>query len=89
MQPSLQSISAALVLYLKETFLEPGAEFNEESRLKDLGLDSFGLLELTLFLERTFKTPFPLSALTQDASRSPKTLAEAYLRAGFEKENRA
>jgi acyl carrier protein len=82
MQPTHQAISSALLAYLSETFLEPGAELNEDVPLKELGLDSFGMLELTLFLERTFHVPFPLRALTQDTSHSVRTLAGAYLEAG-------
>jgi len=83
MKPQLESVSTQLITYLKDSLIEEGTVFDELSPLKSLGLDSFGFLELILFLERTFSSPFPLSALTPEASQTVRSLSAAYIDAAF------
>jgi len=57
-------ISERLCEYARANFVVEGTEFNEHSTLAEAGVDSFALMELLLFCERSLGVRVPDSHLT-------------------------
>ena len=68
-------ISEKLCAFIRESLVAHTAEFNEHSRLSEFGLDSFSLVELLLFCERSFGVIVPESHLTHENLESVATLS--------------
>jgi len=64
-----------LCAFLGAEVLGTGLPVDEDAVLADLGVDSFSVMELVLFLERRFGVILPMDRLTPDALRSVRTLA--------------
>ncbi len=47
-----KQIKKDLIKYIQEEILDDSIEMNEDSTLSELGIDSFSVVELVLFLER-------------------------------------
>lgn len=52
--PNKEAISAAILQFVKSNVVAPGIELNVETELAALGIDSFSLIEIVLFIERQF-----------------------------------
>jgi acyl carrier protein len=59
-----KTISEKLCQYARDNFVTEGVEFNEHSPLSDAGIDSFALMEMVLFCERSLGVRVPDSYLT-------------------------
>ena len=70
-------ISAACKFVGQEMSLQ---HIDPSVELKSLGLDSFRIIELVLFLERKTGNTFPESAYTPANLKSVNTIAECFLR---------
>jgi len=57
-------IAEQLCEYARTNLVADGAAFNEHSPLADAGIDSFALMELLLYCERTLGVRVPDSHLT-------------------------
>jgi len=68
-------ISEKLCQYARANFVAEGVDFDENSPLGKAGIDSFSLVELLLFCERTFGVRVPDSHLTGKNLASMNTLA--------------
>ena len=68
-------IAAKLCEFARTNFVADGAEFDENSPLAKAGIDSFALVELLLYCERTFGVSVPDSHLTGKNLASVTTLA--------------
>ncbi|MFF2184744.1 acyl carrier protein [Streptomyces sp. NPDC058155] len=55
-------------------FVSPDEELTPQSDLRDLGLDSLGMVELLAALENTYEVQFRDEALKLDSFRTPETL---------------
>jgi acyl carrier protein len=70
-----KTIAAKLCEFARTNFVTDGAEFDENSPLADAGIDSFSLVELLLFCERSIGVRVPDSQLTRTNLTSMNTLA--------------
>jgi acyl carrier protein len=63
-QTDPKTIAAQLCEFARTNFVAEGAEFDENSPLAKAGIDSFSLVEVLLFSERTLGVRVPDSHLT-------------------------
>jgi acyl carrier protein len=71
-----KAIANQLCQFVRTNLVANGTDFNEHSVLADFGIDSFSLVELLLFSERTFGITVPESHLTHKNLASVATLAQ-------------
>lgn len=77
MIPSVDTISRELCEYLRSSIIAEGVSFDEDSSLSALGIDSFSIIEILLFIERRFNIVVPESDLTQENLKSAASLARS------------
>ena len=70
-----QDIVQQLCQFAKSNFVADGIAFDEQSPLAEVGIDSFALFEMLLFIERTFGVRVPPSHLTRNNLSSVASLA--------------
>ena len=58
--------------------LAEGVPVDGDTILADIGVDSFSLMEILLFLERSYGLVFPLEVLTPENIQTVSTLADCY-----------
>jgi acyl carrier protein len=73
-------IAEQLCQFARKNLVADGADFNEHSPLAAAGIDSFSLVELLLFSERTFGISVPASHLTHEHLASLSSLARCIAR---------
>ncbi len=76
MKPEL--ITSSIIEYLKCSDDASGGELDPDAQLSQLGVDSFGLIEILLFLEAKYKVLLPARVLTYENTSSLNRLAKAY-----------
>ena len=76
MQTDLSSIKSSLVDFIKENLAADGVIFTFETPLEQLGLDSFSIIEIVLFIERTYNLELPDNALTKENVYSVDALSK-------------
>jgi len=69
-------IAAKLCEFARNNFVAEGQEFDENSPLSEAGIDSFALVELLLFCERSIGVRVPDSHLTGANLASMASLAD-------------
>jgi len=69
-----QTTVARLCHFARANLLVEGKVFDEHSPLAEAGIDSFGLVELLLYSERTFGVSVPESHWTHDNLRTVAAL---------------
>lgn len=67
--------------YLTTEVLRAGSPVREDDVLSELGVDSFSIMELVLFVERRFGVVLPMERLTPESIRTVRTLAACVARA--------
>jgi acyl carrier protein len=78
MEVPVEDIVAKLCEFLREQVLAEGVEVSGDTVLADIGVDSFSLMEILLFLERAYGLVFPLEVLTPENIQTVHTLADCY-----------
>lgn len=73
------TISEALCAFIRSNLLAPGVDLKPHTPFASLGLDSFSLLEIILFIERKYSLSLPDMALTKENLHSADTLATCIL----------
>jgi len=68
-------ISQNLCKFISENLVAPGVIVEAESPLELLGLDSFSIIEIILFIERRYGLTLPDMELTKENIYSPSSLA--------------
>mgnify|MGYP001636593185 CR=1 FL=1 len=63
---TLEEISNQLCGFLRENVLASDVAVNAETELSHIGVDSFSLMELILFIERRYGLELPAEALVPD-----------------------
>ena len=63
---SVEEIASQLCVFLRENVLAPQIEVTSDTALSEIGVDSFSLMELVLFIERQFGLELPAEALTPE-----------------------
>lgn len=72
---SFEDIANELCDFLHQNILAPEVEVTPETELAIVGVDSFSLMELVLFIERRFDLILPAESLTPENIASVKTLS--------------
>ncbi len=72
---STDEVASELCGFLRENVLAPNIEVTANTELGDIGVDSFSLMELVLFIERRFDLVLPAESLTPDNIASVGTLS--------------
>ena len=72
--PVIETISEEICGFLRTNIIAEGVSFNENSSLSSLGIDSFSIIEILLFIERRFNIVVPESDLTPDNLKSVAAL---------------
>jgi acyl carrier protein len=75
LQQDPKTIAEQLCQFARKNYVANGVDFDENSPLAKAGIDSFALVELLLFCERTFGVSVPDSHLTGKNLTSVATLA--------------
>lgn len=75
MHPDHAAISNSLITFIKENLLAENINITSETSFESLGLDSFSIIEIILFIERKFGLELPDRALTKENVYSASALA--------------
>jgi acyl carrier protein len=73
---SAEEISKRLCAFLQENILAPQIEVSPNTELNMLGVDSFSLMEMILFIERCYGLVLPPESLTPDNIASVASLSQ-------------
>jgi acyl carrier protein len=74
--PDSQAIAESLCGFIKKSLVAEGVEVKPETPLSKLGLDSFSIIEVVLFIERQYGVGLPDEALSPENIYSAATLAK-------------
>ncbi|MCB1936105.1 MAG: acyl carrier protein, partial [Nitrosomonas sp.] len=69
------AIAENICLFIRSNLVAEGIEVTPSTPLTRIGLDSFSLIEIILFVERQYQLQLPADALTQENINSSETLA--------------
>lgn len=72
---SAEEISSALCSFLQQNILAPDVEVTPDTELAIIGVDSFSLMEIILFIERHFGLILPPESLTPENTASVSNLS--------------
>lgn len=75
----LTEIETELLTFAKESILAKGINIEADTVLKDIGIDSYSVIEMVLFIERKFGVVLPESMLIPDNLKSISALSKATL----------
>jgi len=80
MSIEIQIINSALCKFIGENLVAEGIEVHPDTTLDHLGLDSFSIIEIILYIERKFGIELPDGALTKENVFSVATLSECVIK---------
>ena len=63
-------VCVKIIDFIKENLVAEDVELNKDSSLTALGLDSFSLIEILLFVERNFNTVVPIEDLNREKTET-------------------
>lgn len=63
-------VCVKMIEFIKNNLLAEGVELDKDSSLTALGLDSFSLIEILLFVERNFGTIVPIEELDREKTET-------------------
>jgi len=72
---SSSTIAENICFFIRSNLVADGIEVTSTMPLESLGLDSFSLIEIILFVERQYHLQLSDEALAQENMRSSETLA--------------
>ena len=81
---SPSAIAEYICFFIRNNLVTDGIEVTPATPLEQLGLDSFSLIEIILFVERQYHLQLPDEALTQENIFSSETLANYIYRHFYE-----
>jgi acyl carrier protein len=73
---NIEEIANPLCTFLRDNVLASSVDISPETDLSTIGVDSFSLMEMILFIERRFNLVLPAESLTPDNLASVKTLSQ-------------
>lgn len=73
-------VCSALMGFLEDSILDESVQITNECDLDQLGIDSFSLIEIILFIERKFGVRIPDSELTKENLRSLSSITQTVIR---------
>jgi len=71
----ITTVRQELIDFLRNNIVAQGVEFDQDKRLKSVGIDSLALVEILLFVERRFGIWIPDSHLTRSNLETVSSLA--------------
>ena len=69
------SIAASLCGFIREELVGENVDVVPESDLVALGLDSFSLMSILMYIERTWEVQAPMETLTPENTATPAAIA--------------
>ena len=75
-QYSIDEITTHLCSFLRDNVIAEGIEITAHTELSSLGVDSFSLMEVILFIERFFGVILPAESLTPENIASVHSLSQ-------------
>ncbi|MCL4120533.1 UNVERIFIED_CONTAM: hypothetical protein GTU68_029061 [Idotea baltica] len=73
---NIQEIEKAIAAFVRENLIAESVELKVDTALSAIGLDSFSLIEIVLFLERQFDIELPDEALSPENIKSVASFAK-------------
>lgn len=70
-----QEIEKALENFVRENVLAKGVAITPETMLRDIGVDSYSVIEMVLFIERQYGVVLPEEKLLPENLKSVRALA--------------
>ncbi len=70
-----KEIEAGLLEFVRNNIVAKGVEIEAEDVLKDIGVDSYSVIEMVLFIERKFGVTLPEEKLLPKNLKSVRSLA--------------
>ena len=74
------TITAALCKFISTELVAPGVTVTSTTSLEQLGIDSFSIIEIILFIERQYGVTLPDEALTKENIYSVETIVTCVLK---------
>lgn len=75
----LNTIENALIKFLKDNVLDESVELNASQDLNEIGVDSYSIVEIVLFIERKFGFIVPDSELKPEHFKDVASIAKIVL----------
>ncbi len=72
----LTNIENALIKFLKDNILDESVALNATQNLNDIGVDSYSIVEIVLFIERKFGFIIPDSELKPEHFKNVASIAK-------------
>lgn len=76
---SAQSIIAEIKKYIENNIIAEDIQIEAGTNLKEIGIDSFSIVEIILFIERRFGVAIPDEKLVPDNFKTLQALASTVL----------
>jgi acyl carrier protein len=76
---SAESIIGEIKKYIEKNILAEDIRIEADTNLKEIGIDSFSIVEIILFIERRFGVAIPDEKLVPDNFKSLQALAATVL----------
>jgi acyl carrier protein len=70
-----ESIEKEIIHFLESNILSEGIKIYPDSSLRDVGIDSFSIVEIILFIERKYNVIIPDHKLIPDNFKTIRTIA--------------
>jgi acyl carrier protein len=64
------AVCSKLIVFIKANLVAEGVDLDAKTSLTGLGLDSFSLIEILLFVERQFETVVPIEELNREKTET-------------------
>jgi acyl carrier protein len=74
------TVQEHLCAFIKDNLVASGVEVNPNTAFDSLGLDSFSLIEIVLFIERKFGIQLPDTDLNKTNLHSAATLSDCVMK---------
>lgn len=71
-----KELEKEMILFVKENLVAESVVLEPETVLASVGLDSFSMIEIVLFLERKFSIELPDEALTPENIKSISSMCQ-------------
>ncbi len=76
MSQRTEEIAELLCAFLRDNVLAEDVEITPDTELSHIGVDSFSLMELVLYIERQFNLSLPAESLNPETIASVRSLSE-------------
>jgi len=81
---NINVLCAEICSFISENLLAENVEINPDTVLSHLGIDSYSIIEILLFIERKYGVVIPEYRLTPENFKSVKSIADCALQIAAE-----